>query len=102
MIDDFGFSVGTRVVLVEKDPHNYVELGDSGVVCHVVDQDYFSDGCNIGVRWDKKRSYLHNCNGHCEPEHGRYVPHGCLRAEELDLGEIEVNYSAVGMLFGVT
>lgn len=100
MPNDFGFPVGTRVILVKDDPYNYVGINQTGTVCHVIDDDFFGDGCNIGVSWDEASSRLHNCNGHCKAGHGRYLPHTHLEHVCFDLGEIKNAETAVDILFG--
>ena len=97
-VDDYGFSVGTRVVLLEEDPYGYVKLNSIGTVCHLIG-DYFSDGCDIGVEWDEEDRRFHDCNGRCKRRHGRYVPHECLGLLDLDLGEIDSREVNIFSLF---
>ena len=57
----------------------------------------------LGVRWDKGKSYMHNCDGGCEEGHGWYVPYGYLAYEEAtDLGELpEADYESTSVLLGL-
>lgn len=102
MPDNYGFPVGTRVVMSRKDPTDYVRIGMTGVVCHIVDIDQFSCNCNIGVRWDEHHSGYHSCNGRCDSGYGRYVPHTCLAMEYIDLGEIQTSEFSISALFDIT
>ena len=80
------------------DPYNYVRYGQVGTVCHYI---CFGDGCDVGVSWDEENGRLHNCNGHCKNNHGRYVPHTSLQLKEIDLGEIDVSDFSLEALFDI-
>lgn len=97
ILEELGFPVRSRVVMVGEDPTHYVVAGRRGVVCDYVD--CFDDGCNIGVRWDEETVGFHDCMCNCDPGHGRYVPHTSLVLEELDLGQIELSEMDIGSLF---
>lgn len=99
-MEDFGFPIGSRVVLVHDDPCGYVEVGMTGVVCDIDEEDMFSLNCKIGVRWDTYHHSYHDCCGHCDMNYGRYVPPECLELIVLDLGEIAVEANSIDSLFG--
>lgn len=89
MPQNFGFPVGTRVMLTKEDPHGQVPVGETGEVCDIVDINKFLYKCNIGVAWDREgNASYHDCNGQCKKGHGRYVPHTALSLVSIDLGEI--------------
>ena len=97
ILEELGFPIGSRVIMVGEDPTHYVTSGRRGVVCDYVS--HFSDGCNIGVRWDEKSLGFHNCMNTCDSGYGRYVPHTSLALEQLDLGQIEPSEMDIGSLF---
>ena len=99
MIDDYGFPVGSRVVMLGEDPCDMVSQGMTGTVCHIVDICEFPHDCNIGVEWDIYHTGFHNCNGNCDYGHGRYVPHTCLALHNVDLGEIQTSEADILSLF---
>lgn len=99
-MEDFGFPIGSRVVLVDDDPCGYVEVGMVGVVCDIDDRDLYAYNCKIGVRWEEYRLNYHSCCGKCDANHGRYVPPECLELIVLDFGEISAETNSVDALFG--
>lgn len=98
-MEDFGFPIGSKVMLIERDPCNMVQLNMVGDVCHVVGINEFAYHCNIGVQWNEFHDGYHSCNGRCEMGYGRYVPHTCLKLVDLDLGEIETGETDICSLF---
>lgn len=94
-----GFKIGDRVRFVDDvDPDGGVVFCQEGTICTF-------EGCtdkNIGVRWDKDSNSYHNCGNFCELCHGWFVPHHSLVniSDSYDFGEINVEVSAVDMLFG--
>lgn len=102
MPNNYGFPVGARVVMAKKDPCGYVRVGQAGIVCDIVYRNRFTYNCNIGVRWDENHSGYHSCNGRCDHDHGRYVPHECLVMEDIDLGEIQISEFSINALFDIT
>ena len=99
--NDYGFPVGSRVVMMDKDPTGYVDMGMSGIVCHIVDIDCFGDNCNIGVEWNRESIRFHNCIGHCASSRGRYVPHTCLAHEDCDIGTFECSDWSIDLLLNI-
>lgn len=98
-LEQLGFPLGSRVVLVQEDPTGYVEIGQQGVVCHYTSEWEHVDGCNIGIELDEEKAVYHNCKGHCGSDRGRYVPHTAIARVDLDLGEIEASGLTLESLF---
>lgn len=98
-MEDFGFPIGSRVMLVKEDPCGYVTVGMIGVVCDIDQRDLYAYNCKIGVRWEEYKTNFHNCCGKCDDRHGRYVPPECLDLVIADLGEICVESDSVNTLF---
>ena len=80
------------------DPTHHVKAGEIGIVC---DYKKFSDGCDIGVRWEKRILGGHDCSGNCGNGYGRYVPHSSLLLVDLDLGSIEMSDQDFDFLLGI-
>lgn len=98
-LESLGFPIGSRVVLVSKDPTGYVEIGSIGTVCHYTSEWERVDGCNVGVEWDDGSYRYHDCMGRCKRDHGRYVPHTCITLERVDLGEFDPAEFSIETLF---
>lgn len=66
---DSGFKIGDIVEVITDhiSGTGYIVRGDTGTVCD------FSNSYYPGVRWDKKFPEGHDCRGHCDKGHGRYV-----------------------------
>lgn len=98
-LNDLGFPLGSKVVMVGEDPNRTIEIGEIGTVCHY---HKYIDGCDVGVEWETKRPENHNCYGSCKSGHGRYVPHGSISHANLDFGEFDTSGFTVDSLFTVT
>ena len=99
-MEDFGFPIGSRVVLIKDDPCGYVEIGMIGTVCDIDEHDLYAYNCKIGVCWEEYKFNYHDCRGKCKFNHGRYVPPECLELIIDDLGEIAVETDSIDALFG--
>lgn len=91
----FDLVVGDEVIMVGQDPNGCVHRGERGYVCHYRK---FSDGCNIGVRWERVEGSRHDCFGHCDHGHGRYVPHSAIEKVLGDLGDIAASDMPLNVL----
>lgn len=100
-LKELGFPLGSRVMMIGEDPCGIVDIGVTGTVCHYTDEWEDDDGCNIGIRIDVKKNAYHDCMGHCDNKHGRYVPHTALALEDCDLGEFDVDTGAIDALYEI-
>lgn len=92
------FQIGDRIEAIATHliRNSCISKGDTGVVCDVSDPNF------VGVRWDRRLSVGHNCQGNCDDGHGRYVYPGEIKLceeEEDDGTEIE-EFSFMNMIGG--
>lgn len=98
-LNDLGFPLGSKVIMVGEDPNRTIEIGEVGTVCHYRK---YGDGCDVGVDWEINRTENHDCYDTCRYGHGRYVPHGSIALANFDLGEFDASDFTVDSLFTVT
>jgi len=63
------FKIGTRVKIKQ---HGFIiKYGEKGTICDI---EHIDESESIGVNWDKKDNFKHECHGNCQDHHGYYVP----------------------------
>lgn len=76
------FAIGDRVMSLVDAPASSESImaGDVGTICDI---NVWGDGW-VGVCWDNPVEGGHDCDGHCEQDHGWRVPAGALDFETED------------------
>ena len=79
------FQVGDRVRIISDHNTSRFQIGDTGTVCNVLDD----NSCNIGVASDAP-SGGHHCDGTCQMGYGWWVPRRHLELIEEESVEDEL------------
>jgi len=72
--------VGDRIVCIKaysESQNPEILIGDEGELILIN-----TESMRYGVKWDKKKDWMHALNGRCESGHGYWVPMDCVMKKQ--------------------